>query len=385
MFAVSVSHEPSATAPAAPLYDTLADHQPGGVPLIPQTGQTFTDATQITLLPPLYHEPNSFHYTIDGSEPTAASPIYQGPFFALDTVSIAAREIDANGYTSPVVHGVVNIHDNTPPRLVSVLTNTPDTLNLGFSAPLNPTVASDIGNYTIQPQAAVKKITPTPDGLGVTLTFAAPLSPVTAYTISVHGIKDASPAGNLIQPITKPFSAQNVVYTLASAELPGGAVTTSVSGLPVLKTDNWTVNLLVKTDAKPNGRVIIAGFGQREGEQGSGMDARYFAVFRDGITFWYAGHGHDVASKSPLDLGRWQMLTATYNGNSISLYKDGEPIAQTRVGLKADSQNIVSVGGPDPWEHKNTFQGSIKDFTIRRGALTDREVRRFFEETKPVQ
>ena len=70
VFAVSVSREPTAAPPAAPLYDTLADHQPGGAPLIPQAGRTFHDATEISLLPPLYHQPRDLRYTLDGSEPT---------------------------------------------------------------------------------------------------------------------------------------------------------------------------------------------------------------------------------------------------------------------------------------------------------------------------
>ena len=41
VFAVSVSREPSTAPPAAPLYDTLADHQLSGAPIIPQTGQSF--------------------------------------------------------------------------------------------------------------------------------------------------------------------------------------------------------------------------------------------------------------------------------------------------------------------------------------------------------
>ncbi len=99
VFAASVSREAAPAPAAAPLYDTLADHQPGGAPVIVQAGQSYSDATPITLLPPLYHRPNDLHYTLDGTDPTAASPVYDGPFTVADTVNIAARQIDAERTT----------------------------------------------------------------------------------------------------------------------------------------------------------------------------------------------------------------------------------------------------------------------------------------------
>jgi alpha-mannosidase len=383
VFAISTSHEPSATPPGAPLYDTLADHQAGGAPVVLQAGQTFADATRIALLPPLFHEAYSLHYTLDGTDPTAASPVYHDPFFASDTVNIAAREIDAGGYTGPVARGVVTVHDTTPPRLLSALTDTAKALNLVFSEPLNPATASDAANYTIQPAVSVNKITPSADGVSVTINFAAPLERGTDYTVAVHGIKDASPAGNVILPVKQPFNAENIVYTLASASLPAQAVTTPVPGLPVLKRDPWTMNLLVKADTRPVERVILAGFGPPDDQGGSGAGARYFAIFPEDIEFW-AG-GKNLKTNSPLDLGRWQMLSATYNGDTLALYKDGEPIGKMRVGFGLDASPSVSVGASDPWDHQRTFAGSIKNFTIRRGALSDKEVKKLFEDTAPAQ
>jgi alpha-mannosidase len=383
VFAVSVSHEPGAAPPAAPLYDTLADHQPGGMPFIPQDGQTFTDATRITLLAPLYHQPRDLHYTLDGSDPTAASPIYDGPFFASDTAKIAARQIDAGGKAGPIARGQVNIHDTTPPQVVNVLTDKANALVLDFSEPLASATATAAGNYTIQPAVSVSKITLSPDGLRITLAFGAPLTPGTAYTIALHGIKDNSPAGNAIQPVTKPFNAENIVYKLASAELPGEAVTSQVFGLPVLKREPWTMNLLLKTDAKPKDRVILAGFGQPNDEKGAGAAARYLAVFPEDIEFWCGGK--NLKTNSPIDLGRWQMLTATYDGDSLALYKDGEPIGKERIGFGMDAGGSVSVGPIDPWDHQRSFAGSVKDFTIRRGALGEKEVKQLFEQNKPAQ
>jgi alpha-mannosidase len=159
-------------------------------------------------------------------------------------------------------------------------------------------------------------------------------------------------------------------------------VTTQVAGLPIVKSDEWTMNLFIKADAKPEKRLIVAGFGKPEDKDGAGAAARYFAIKpEDGIEFWHGGR--NLKTNSPLDLGRWQMLTATYNGDSLTLYKDGEKIGQERVGFRQDADSCISVGAPDPWEHAVSFQGKIQNFTIRRGALDEKEVQALLQENKP--
>ncbi len=379
VFAVSVSREPTATPAATPLYDTLRDHQAGGPPLVPQDGQTFSDATRITLLPPLYHLPGDLHYTTDGSDPGASSPVYTGPFFASDTVKLATRQIDAGGNAGPVAHGVVTIHDTTPPHVLSALTDGPSTLNLAFSEPVDAATGTNLANYTVQPEVAVKAVALSPDHTVASLSFGAPLADGTGYTVALKGIKDASPAGNPLAATSQPFNAENIVYTLADTTLPQGAVQASPPGLPVLKRDPWTLNLLVKADAKPDHRVLLAGFGQSGDAQGAG--SRYIAIFPDDIEFWSGGK--NLKTNSPLDLGRWQMLTATYDGDSIALYKDGEPIGKQRAGFGGDAEALVNVGATDPWEHAHTFSGRVKDFTLRRGALDAQEVKKLFEDHPP--
>jgi len=103
VFAVSMASEPNATPSAAPLYDTLADHQPSGAPIIPQAGKKFDQAIAVTLIAPLYHRPGDLHYTLDGSDPTANSPAFDQPFMAEDTVKVAVAQIDENGNVGSIV------------------------------------------------------------------------------------------------------------------------------------------------------------------------------------------------------------------------------------------------------------------------------------------
>ncbi len=384
VFAVSVSREPSAAPPAAPLYDTLADHQPGGEPLIPQAGRTFQDATEITLLAPLYHQPRDLRYTLDGTEPTAASRVYDGPFTVADPVNIAVRQMEPGGGMGPVARGAVTVRDQTPPRLLdAVAGRAGDTLELSFSEPLTAATAADPKNYGVQPALAVAKAAPSPDGRRVTLAFNSPLAAGMAYTLALRGLKDTSAAGNVIQPVTRAFNARNVVFGFDGPKLPPGGFKQTVTGLPVLKGDHWTMNVFVKADTKPGERVIIAGFGP-DADHADGGSSRYFAVYPDGIRFWAAPQT-DVKTNSPLDLGRWQMLTATYDGDTLTIYKDAAPIMKKRTTFAADSEPGVSIGTPDPWDHLHAFGGSVQAFTIRRGALGQNEVRQLLAETHRLE
>ena len=376
IFAVSVASEPVATPPAAPLYDTLADHQPGGVPVIPQAGKTFNQTTGIVIVPPLYHRLGDLHYMLDGSDPTTISPVYEQPIMAADTVKLAVSQIDESGKLGSIVRGVIEIHDLAPPTVVSVLAEKSlSALNLTFSKPLDPATAVDVKNYVVQPSLAISKVTQSADGCSVTVTFAAPIPAETDFTLNLSGIKDKSANGNVIAATALPFNAQNIVYTLKSAQLLAQNIKTQVAGLPLQKNDAWTLNMLVKPDSATNSRAIIAGFGQGTGNRNGGA-SRYFSVFDGNISFGPDRRG--VQSGSPLEVGRWQMLTATYDGKALAVYKDGDPIGNREVELNNDPEACVNIG-------TGSFQGAVQDFTIRRGAFTAAEVKQLFTNTKPVQ
>jgi alpha-mannosidase len=381
VFAVSVADEPTATPPAAPLYDTLADHQFSGAPIIPQAGKTFNQATAITLLAPLYHRPGDLHYTLDGSDPRASSPVYSLPFVAEDSVKVAVAQIDESGNVGSIVRGEITINDLAPPKVVSALAKKNlNALDLTFSKPLDSTTAVDAKNYVIQPALTVSKVTQSDDGRSVTLTFDSPIPAGTDFTVSLSGIKDKSANANVIAPTSLPFNAGNIVYTLKSAQLPAQSVNAEVAGLPLQKNDAWTIILFVKPNQVTDDRIVIAGFGQNANNQNA-MTGRLFGAYNGNIVFGSGRRG--VRTGSPLEAGRWQMLTATYDGTSLTVYKDGDPIGNRDVEFNNDAEGYVNVGAPAS-ENSGSFNGAVQNFTIRRGAFTDEEVKQLFANTKPV-
>ena len=381
VFAVSLASEAAATPPAAPLYDTLADHQPGGDPLIPQAGKSFTRTTPITIVPPLYHWPGDVHYTLDGSDPTASSPAYAKPFLAGDSVNLAVAHFDRNGQRGSIIRGTIEIHDLAPPAVARAVVETNETtLKLTFSKPLDSVTALEATNYSVQPALAITNISQSPEGLEVFLSFAEPLPAGTEYTLSLSGIKDRTTNGIMMLPATQLFRAQNIVYALKSAQLPAESVRTNVACLPMRKDDAWTMNVLVKPERAPENRTVIAGFG-RASERAPEGAGRFFSVSDDSLNFWSARRG--VQTGSPLEEGRWQMLTATYDGTTLRLYKDGDPIGSEDIELSDDREASVAIGAPEPSRRRPSFQGAVQSFTIRLGALNGEEVKQLFAKTKP--
>ena len=213
------------------------------------------------------------------------------------------------------------------------------------------------------------------------LIIGAPLTEGVAYTLTVDGIRDITARGNEIERVTKTFTAENLLYALPAADLFNGEIRKTASGLPVQKNAPWSMSMLVKSTVKPADKITIAGFGPDRDKESGG--ARYIALFPDGIRFWSANEY--VVSNSPFDPGRWQMLTATSDGKTLVLYKDGQPMMKKDIQFRVDSDTSISIGAIDPWDHKRRFEGSIRDFSIRRGAMTNRAVKKLFDKNAVPQ
>lgn len=90
--------------------------------------------------------------------------------------------------------------DTTRPTLVSAVGN-PDqtTITLNFSEPMDSATAQSTGSYALSPAVAITSAVLGTNRTTVTLTTAARV-PGTHYRLTVTGLKDASCAGNLLNP-----------------------------------------------------------------------------------------------------------------------------------------------------------------------------------------
>ena len=369
VFAVSVasgSHD--AVVAARPLSDTLADHRAGNgpetAPTISPSGGTFHDTTVVTIAHPLYWRVGALHYTLDGSAPTAASPVYTGPFTLEDVTTVRAAEIDGAG-TTQIANASLDIHDTTPPQVASgqMLPDLPLAI-VDFSKPVSKDTAEQAANYHFDGGFVVKSALLGLDGRTVTLELDHAATLTTSANLTVSGVKDVSPSGNLIIPQAVGLTSGGRVF--ASGPLPAKTPQEfKIADLPVKARDPWTINLFCKMEHQPENQTVIAGFGRAT--DGQGGTGRYLSKFANGIHFWSANE--DVETTTPLDLGRWQMLTATYDGQTLRVYKDAVKLAEQKVDL-SDDLSQVEVMPKDPWEQERVLDGEVRDMTIWKQSLS---------------
>jgi len=178
------------------------------------------------------------------------------------------------------------------------------------------------------------------------------------------------PAGNATSGASYPLASLRPVFTAKGTQtfpLPGNAPDTAgipASGLPIHAGDHWTINMFVYLDNQPEELSLLGGFGNGADETGR---QRYLIKFHDGIHFW--GSNVDINAGKPFDLRRWQMITVTFDGSTIRLYRDGTELKSAPATL-FDADPQVKIGTIGPWSNTGHFAGKISDFTIWNEALT---------------
>ena len=125
----------------------------------------------------------------------------------------------------------------------------------------------------------------------------------------------------------------------------------------------------------PDNRTLIAGFGGTKDASGK---ARYLSKFANGIHFWSSDQ--DVETTTPLELNRWQMLTTTYDGATLRVYKDAVPIGETLAQLEPD-ESVVNIAPLEPWDKERRFQGEVAGLSVWKEALTPGELALLLKKT----
>ena len=371
IFAVSAgksSHDQ--VDPARPLYDTLQDHQYLS-PTITPPGGKFSDTVACSIDRTLYGKAGDIHFTTDGSEPTAQSPVYAHPIFLSGNTTVRARQIDGGGMAGAEASQTYEINDTTAPVLTSASALSGAlSISVAFSKPVQKESAETVSNYVLSPKDdEVLAANLDADQRTVTLTLAQLLPKDAKPELTVKGVTDLAPAANKIVPKSTPVTIQSPVVTVDRFVADGNTTrefkSPDVSGR---SQSPWTISFFVRVDQQPEDRTLIAGFGtNRDQTSGAG---RFICKFQEGIHYW--SRNQDVTG-TDLDTGRWQLLTATYDGSTLSLYKNGTLIKDQPLEL-SDDDTTVRLAPPDPWDHSRRFKGEIRNFQIWPVALKAADV-----------
>ncbi len=376
VFAVSVARNGHEGAhPAQALYDTLEKPASVDAPRITPNGGQFNEGLTVALEHPLYWNAEGWHYTVDGSEPTAQSPVYHDAIRLSAPTTVRTRVIRPDGTSGAVATARFEIDDKNPPKVVSVTSlSTVPQVFVGFSEPVRKDTAETVANYQLTPAVDVVSAKLSADGCGVSLVLAQPLAAGSAHRLTINGVEDLAPARNRVQSASAEVASLPAIYSLDAVTCDGShSREDRVDGLPVGQTDSWTMNMFVRTERQPGNRTLIAGFGSAKDESGQG---RYFSKFGNGIHFWCSDR--DVDTQTPLTVGEWQMLTATYNGHTLTLYKDAQKIGESAVEL-GDDEPVIQIAPLDPWDQKRRFVGEIRQMAMWKSALPEAVLRQLRE------
>ncbi len=363
VFAMSLAkHGKWSIALAHPLFDTLEGHEQDAPVIVGD--RHATDTTPVTIEPGLYWSRGSIRYTTDGSAPSATSPVFDSPLEIDAPTSISAAVFDDAGRAGPMAKATFDVHDSTPPSVTRVLSSYQSkVVTILFSERVG-TVTKD--HFSIEPHIDVTSVEPSSKRRAIRLVLASPPTEGTPYTLSIRDIPDASAGANRLASTTAIIQVTGPVFTLEQiTPKDQGRVLSNIPGLPVGAKDPWTINVFVKMARQPDNRTIIAGFGRCADDVDGG--ARYLAKFAGGIHFW--SRLRDVPTRKPYVLNTWQMVTATYDGETLRVYRDATLVGERRLTL-SDDQNTIELLPKDPWEHTRVFEGEISGFTIWNSALS---------------
>lgn len=372
VFAVSaVSGGPKPVTPAAPLFDTLNDRVQDAPTILAPTAAA-SDTLPVKIQFPLYYRPGSVRYTLDGSEPTANSPVYEEAILVNDTKTLKVRSFDNAGKGGTVVSKQILVKDTTAPKIVAA-SSVFDTAHIAFSEPVDKAAAETVSNYSVA-GGTVTSAKLDADGKGVSLTMAGSIS-----GLKVRGIKDLSPAANALPEQDVVVKSTAPIFTVDSYVADGkSGKEIRPESLPVKANEPWTLNLFVRVQEEPETRAIIAGFGSVADKRGQG---KYLAKFVNGVHHWTSNT--DLEGSVPFEIGKWQMLTTTFDGKTMRLFNNGQMISERQANLPAD-EAVVNLAPLDPWEKSIRFKGEIRNMTIWKDGLSPEAVRLLYlkESTK---
>jgi hypothetical protein len=148
----------------------------------------------------------------------------------------------------------------------------------------------------------------------------------------------------------------------------------NTSILPVLATDTWSVNVWVYAPAQPLNWRLAWRMGVKPYFGGSGYQRCVYSSATGKIVFADLSSNY-ITTFEPWDIGQWQMVTTTFDGTDVRLYKNGILLAKKTYDSFENAAGEVGI--PSNYgssSYPTVFAGKFDEFTIWRGALTQQEI-----------
>ncbi|RYX83354.1 alpha-mannosidase [bacterium] len=200
---------------------------------------------------------------------------------------------------------------------------------------------------------------------------------IAAISVASNTLSDTRAAGALVEshltdatiPVIPPRPPANTKVfgptALQNFDGKSGWDKDELYALPTGENESWTINMFVRTESAPDVLTLIGGFGDAQDQTGT---QRYIGRVRGGIHFW--GASIDIDSGVAFDVGKWQMLSATYDGKTVTLYKNGAAIksAAAKFSEASPEVRIAPTGTWDREQHR--FNGSVQGLAVWNMALT---------------
>jgi alpha-mannosidase len=333
--------------------------------IVPSSGR-FADVTSVAIERPLFGGDASLRYTLDGSVPTPESREYESPLRLYQPALLKAQLFAGNAAVGAAAEAHLDVQDVTPPALTgAVAVMSIPCAVVGFSEAVDPVSAQNASHYAISGGVKVRSAVLAADGASVTLELAAPPA-AGAHRVTVRGVADRSPSANAVKGVREELALLRPLVKEASQLEGSGAGVKEIplgADAPTRAAAPWSINVWLWIDAQPEDYTLLAGFGNARDRSGV---QRYLAKFPEGLHFW--GSSVDIPTHVPLDLGRWQMLTATFDGVLVRVFKDGQELASQNVTL-GDAAAVAKLGPPAPWSWGHQLAGKLAAFTLWDRAL----------------
>ncbi|RYX84429.1 alpha-mannosidase [bacterium] len=206
---------------------------------------------------------------------------------------------------------------------------------------------------------------------------------IAALTLANDTFEDTKSAGLIIEPQVSDATLPKVPQRQSGNKLTFGPTALQqfdgktgviydqpeLSSLPIGDADSWTINFFVYMDKAPLDHTLMAGFGDASDQNGT---QRYLGRVGGGIQFW--GSHVDIDSGVPFDIGKWQMITATFDGKTVTIFKNGDSIKAAPAVL-SEAAPEAKLAPIDTWDKDNRFTGRISGFAIWNYSLKPTDIR----------